>query len=74
MTLKEISYYCLKKLTSKFIETTLTIKVDVAEDNIGYVPKPIGIFDYEHKDYGLIESVFIGVSEGVSTLAIMLNH
>ena len=25
-------------------------------------------FDYEHKDYGLIESVPVGVSEGVSTL------
>ena len=47
-----------------------TIKVQVAEDHtIGYFPKnQLLYFDYKHKDYGLMESIPKGVSEGVTTL------
>ena len=69
---KEISHYQSEEIDLQIYRNNspVTIKVDVAEDNtIGYVPKnQLEYFDYEHKDYGLIESVPLGVSEGVSTL------
>ena len=69
---KEIERYASEEVELQIVrnEKPETIKVQVAEDHtIGYFPKNQFLyFDYKHKDYGLMESIPTGVSEGVTTL------
>ena len=69
---REIERYESEEVELQIIrnEKSETIKVQVAEDHtIGYFPKNQFLyFDYKHKDYGLMESIPTGVSEGVATL------
>ena len=69
---REIERYESEEVELQIVrnEKPETIKVQVAEDHtIGYFPKNQFLyFDYKHKDYGLVESIPTGVSEGVATL------